>query len=325
MTHQSILRFITLAAACCAASAAFAGTARPPADMPRRESVRVNPKLIGFEAFTAGTPVRKFRRRTATGTMYFAFWDAAVPPGGAIGQCRDEWHEIEELDPGDYTGRAFREKLDASRRYHAESASFPLIHGGTLVEPPDTDWYDGLVNLPPETNPPGATHRRITGRGTTVPRTPPPGLGKALGEYDEKLEVEDTEDDAINRLKAQLELPVEKRAPGAVETGAEPAAFFTRRTAAGWTIQKTRHVATFQVGDTGRSTFRIDYRIDGEKRAETFTVANPASGRLTVVVDATPQPYAGLLKDAVAPDFTLKVDQPGRQYVIEGVWQVGTR
>lgn len=319
MIHQALLRLIITATTLGVAVAAYAD-----ATPPRWESVRLNPKLIGFEAFTPDGPPRKFRRRAATGTMYFAFWGAALPAGGALEQYRDEWQETEEHDRHDYAGLKFAEKADASRRHRAMTPAFPLVNGGERFGSPDIDWYDGLVNLPPDINPPTATHREMVGCGITAPITNPAGYGKAQGEYSEDLSVEDTEADALARIKLQLELPPEQRAKGAIQAGVEAVAYFTKRTTtAGWVIQKTRHVATFQASGAGQSVFRVDYRVGGEKRGETFTVAHPSSGTITVVVDATPQPYLGLFENDARPDHLIRVDQPDREYTIEGVSLAG--
>jgi hypothetical protein len=134
--------------------------------------------------------------------------------------------------------------------------------------------------------------------------------GRALGEYEEKLSVEDREEDALRRMARQLALPPDRRAPGAVQRGDEPVGFFTRRgPGQAWLIQQTRLTCTFAVKPAASLVAKVEYQVGAEKRTETFAVANPGNGAVSVVIDAVPRPYANLFQGTEPATHQIEIEE----------------
>lgn len=289
-------------------------------DTVRSESIRLQPRLIGFAVTAPGQLPRMFRRKAAQGRMFFTLGESAAPATEALVQYRDEWNESEEWDADDYSGTIRAVNENHSLRYRGIGDAFPLREGGTIVETPETGSYAPLTTESIAAGPAGSVERKIVGRGET--RVLPAGArrGRALGEYEETFSMEDREEDAVRRVARQLVLPPERRAPGAVQQGEEPEAFFTRHgTGPAWLVQQARLTCTFAVKTAGQLAAKLDYRVGGEKRTETFAVANPGNGTVTVVVEAVPRPYADLFRDVAPATHRIAVEAAEVHYRLETV------
>ncbi|MBI2497742.1 MAG: hypothetical protein HYV75_07485, partial [Opitutae bacterium] len=249
----------------------------------------------------------------------YVFWQA-IPGSDAkllnprLDQYRDEWNALQEVDAASYLG-AYATVTNASARFRDTIDGFPLTSGGTNIGLPNAADYASLTE---------ATLTRlkhdITGNGTCMDFTDPVGSGKALGSYKEELSLEDKDEDALDRVKAELAKPANNRAPGAVVEGSENTAFFTTRTNGfSFSLQRTRYEATFQIKCPGRATYQVNYRVDGEVRSSTFSKEYQSPETDTISINAMPQPYAAAFGQVPPATYDLQVTEPDKVYTIDSV------
>lgn len=128
----------------------------------------------------------------------YVFWQP-VPGSGARMldsprlQYRDEWDIHQEFAADDPQGLALLDNRDRSTRFEGWSANFPLESGGVAKgKPATTDCFPMVGEQV------GPSQRLLVGDGQCV-NFGTGDSGRALGDYEETLSVEDTEEQALRR------------------------------------------------------------------------------------------------------------------------------
>jgi RHS repeat-associated protein len=263
---------------------------------------------------------------TVSTQLGYVFWQT-MPDSTAqilnplLLQHRDEWSRIQEVLATDYTGAAFSTNTNASVRYRGSIDGFPLASGGANIGPPNTGDYASLAATTLF-----SARKEITGDGQCVPFTNPIGSGKAAGTYLEELGVEDKEDDAKARVKAQLEKSPAQRAVGAVLEVASATAYHTTR-GNGFTFgaQRATYRAGFDIKCPGPAEFVVHYTVAPRanpsavaQRSVSFTKRLPA-GRADIAIVASPAGWEDAFASLPKGDFALTVPDADSDYTLTKV------